>query len=56
MSRSVDAANALLQRGDLSAALTAFESLLVTAPDDVVVLAGYASALRRSGMVMASTI
>ena len=49
MPSSVEVAHTLLQRGDLSGALAAFEALLVQAPEDVAVLAGYASALRRAG-------
>lgn len=49
MSHSVQVALALLQRGDLGGALAAFEALLQEAPEDIAVLAGYASALRRVG-------
>lgn len=46
---SLAVANALLQRGEVGAALTAFEAFLAQAPEDIVALAGYATALRRAG-------
>lgn len=49
MSHSVQAAHALLQRGDLDGALATFESTLMDTPRDIAALAGYASALRRAG-------
>lgn len=51
MSNALHAALAHLQRGDLAAALRAFESLLASQPDDVATLSAYASALRRAGQI-----
>lgn len=54
MGDGLQAALSLLHRGELSAALVAFDELLKSAPDDVPTLSAYASALRRAGRIDAA--